>query len=789
MMDFLKRHQKTTFRVMTAFTPLIFLLAVYALLPKPKLEEFKPYSQAIYDTHGELLKLYLADDDKYRLKTAVEDISSDVIRATILYEDQHYYHHNGVDFLALARAAWQTYIVGSRRIGASTLPMQVARLRWNINTRTITGKLIQILRAIQLSRHYDKNDILTAYFNLAPYGGNVEGIAAASLIYFNKSPNELNLHEALTLAVIPQNPNKRNPNKETGYNTLVVAKRQLALRYHRHYDNDTALKTVNLPININSRQQLPSYAPHFTRYIKQQMPNYHYGNVHSTLDLQKQLTAEQIIKHYIQKNAAQGIKNAAALVVNTDTANVEVMVGSADFNNITIQGQVNGTNAKRSPGSTLKPFVYGLAIDEGLIHPLTILADTPRQYGGFSPENYDQRFLGPINATQALILSRNVPAVDLQAKLSTSTFHDFLSRAGVKGLKSASHYGLALALGGGELTMLELASLYNMLLNQGQYRPLNTTTNTLQSEKNTHAITLLSPESSFLVLDMLRQNPAPKNYHTLNFNNNTRDIPWKTGTSWAFRDAWAVAATGQYVIATWVGNFDNTSNPAFVGATAAGPLLFSLIEALTPNDQWSVDQLWLQNAYNLQQVPICHASGNLMQKYCPAEVLGWFIPGVSPIKSEPIYKAIAINSKTQLRACLITKDDTTEKVYAFWPSEFLSLYAKAGIALNKPPQYSPECTLNDRQSQGHSPVIVSPHSPLIYIHNAQQPILLKADHDSDVKQLYWFINQQYLGVSSAYKQLYWDTSPGNHTVTVIDDNGRASHTRLTVRADAEPTSE
>ena len=234
-----------------------------------------------------------------------------------------------------------------------------------------------------------------------------------------------------------------------------------------------------------------------------------------------------------------------------------------------------------------------------------------------------------------------------------------------------------------------------------------------------------------------------------------------------------------------MGNFDNTSNPAFVGATAAGPLLFSLIDPLTPNDQWSVDQLRQHYDYNLQQVPICHASGNLMQKHCPAEVSGWFIPGVSPIKSEPIYKAIPINSRTQLRACEKTEDDTTEEIYAFWPSEFLSLYAQAGIPLNKPPQYSPECSLNDRHSKGNSPVIVSPHAPLTYIHDPLRPIPLKANHDSDVKQLYWFINQQYLGPSSVKTDLYWHTAPGEHIVTVIDDNGRASHINVNVNANAE----
>ncbi|MBV1922289.1 MAG: transglycosylase domain-containing protein, partial [Pseudomonadales bacterium] len=389
------------------------------------MKTFTTYSSAWFDSQDRLLRISLAEDERYRILEPLDQISPELIAATLLYEDQNYYDHRGVDFSALARAFWATFILRERRIGASTITMQVARLRWNIPSNTIPGKIHQIARAIQLSRHYSKQDILETYLNLAPYGRNIEGIAAASLIYFNKKPGNLSLPEALTLAVIPQNPNKRNPTTSTGYQHLLQARHNLFQRWLEDYPSDISKETFfTLPLNVRPPEELPFLAPHFVNHIKQNMSRWQHGYINTTLDSIQQRSLEKGISHYVSSKAASGINNATALLLNYETMEIKAMVGSADFHNDDLQGQVNGTVAKRSPGSTLKPFVYALAIDEGLIHPMTLMKDSPKRFGGFSPENYDKQFLGPISARDALIQSRNVPAVDLHCLLYTSDAAD-----------------------------------------------------------------------------------------------------------------------------------------------------------------------------------------------------------------------------------------------------------------------------------------------------------------------------------------------------------------------------
>ena len=763
-------------------------LLVYAFCPKPELTSYSSYSTAVFDKRGKLLKLSLAKDDRYRLFQPLDKLDPEFIEATLLYEDKNYYNHFGIDTIALLRAFWNTYILNERRIGASTIVMQVARLRWNIPSHTISGKIKQILRAIQLSRHYDKRQILQAYFNLASYGGNIEGVGAASLIYFNKMPAQLNLPEALTLAVIPQNPNKRNPSTDSGYQRLLAARNSLFQRWLEKYPQDSEKqKFLELPLQVSAREELPQLAPHFTQHLISQSSYWQHGAVESTLDLAKQKKLEQLVGNYIESKKSVGINNAAALLLNYQTMEIEAMVGSVDFNSTAIQGQVNGTLAKRSPGSTLKPFVYGLAMDEGLIHPKSLLKDSPRRFGGFTPENYDKRFLGPVSATNALILSRNVPAVDLQSQLKEKSFYSFLQDAGVEGLKDESFYGLALALGGGELTMMELVGLYSALANQGVLKPIKTVLNgdQLKEQNRAKEKRLLSAEASFLILDMLKGNPAPDalDYEIETLRKN--QVAWKTGTSWAFRDAWAVGISGPYVLAVWVGNFNGKGNPAFIGRSAAGPLLFSSMSALVPRQGWSFEQVANVNRLNLKKLNVCANTGDLYEKDCPASEPTWFIPGVSPIKTSNIYRRIPINKISGLRACFQSPGRTEMKVFEFWPSDFLQIFTQAGISLKTPPQYEPDCSLDKKSRAGLAPVINSPQSRIEYViqsgNDQRKKVPFTAIVDPDVEKLYWFVDGKYEGSANRGESFIWNGISGEHLVRVVDDSGRAASKTIRVR--------
>jgi len=757
-------------------------LLLYAFCPRPELKTFTSYSSAIFDRSGGLLKLSLAQDDRYRLYQSLEDLSPEFVQATLLYEDKNYYQHFGVDLPALFKAFWSTYITVGRRIGASTIAMQVARLRWNINSTSIFGKFSQIFRAVQLSRHYSKQEILETYFNLAPYGGNIEGIGAASLIYFNKLPNQLSLPEALTLAVIPQNPNKRNPTSAAGYQKLLSARANLFQRWIAAFPEDLVKqKYLELTLNVRAAKELPKLAPHFTQYLINNRSRWSHGTVKTTLDGLQQKKLEQVIKDYISSKSHQGIKNASALLLNYQTMEIEAMVGSADFYDDNLLGQVNGTLAKRSPGSTLKPFVYGLAIDEGLIHPMSLLKDSPRRYGGFTPENYDKRFVGPIVAKDALIQSRNVPAVELQSLLKQQSFYDFLKNADVSGLKDEGFYGLALALGGGELTMMELVRLYSALANKGVLRTIRAGQNDAQLNEGKK---LMSAEASFLVLDMLRNNPPPDTLDIDTGYLQKNDVAWKTGTSWAFRDAWAVGVSGPYVLAVWIGNFNGKGNNAFVGRSAAGPLLFSAFDALLANEGWTVEGEFSPDSLNLKKIEVCANTGDLFEKYCPASESTWFIPGVSPIKVSNIYRRISVDKMTGLRACNNRSVETEKKVFEFWPSDFLHLFSQAGISLKTPPRYSPECSLDEKSSSGQKPIITSPQSSIDYAIQSDSPanrrIPFSAIVDPDVERVFWFVNGKYEGSAKGGDSFIWEATNGKYSVSAVDDSGRAASKEITV---------
>lgn len=744
--------------------------------PKPSLLDSMSFSTAIFDQNKNLLRLTLNKEDKFRLYTPLSKITPSLIAATLLQEDQYFYYHFGMNPFAMINAGYQTYILNSRRMGASTITMQLARLRFGINSKKFSGKVWQIIRALQLEMHYSKDEILEAYLNLAPYGGNIEGVGAASLIYFNKPADKLTLPEVLTLSIIPQNPKYR-----TAQNSQLRDIRQrLFIRWLKDNPEDSNKKAIlDLPLAMQSNRNLPFLAPHFVNAILTNN-TVHPREVNTTLDGNLQKIIEKITQQYIRRKNGFGVYNAAVLLVDTRNMEIKSMVGSVNFFDKAISGQVNGTEAKRSPGSTLKPFIYGLALDQGLIHPSTVLKDVPRSFGSYNPDNFDYDFIGPVKAKDALILSRNIPAIYLANQLKSPSLYQLLEQAHVSNLKSESFYGLALALGGAELSMQELISLYAMLQNDGVWRPLRR----YSDEPLAVGSRLLSPEASFLVLDMLKETA---HYESLYEQKTKRaSVAWKTGTSSGFRDAWTVGIAGPYALAVWIGNFDNSSNPAFVGKNIAAPLFFDLIDAIK-HEKGTIPSLEKEpQSLNLVQVEVCKASGLLPTRYCMDREKTWFIPGKSPIQTDTIYREVAINEKTGLRTCHFD-ENTRFEIYEFWPSDLLKIFRQAGIQRRTPPFYEPDCALSD--NRGLKPQISSPQTELRYVMLAnsqgKDKIPLTAVTDAGVKTLYWFINNSYLGQSRPNETYFWRVSkPGKFVVRVVDDHGLADARDIEILLDS-----
>ncbi|MCM1224165.1 MAG: penicillin-binding protein 1C, partial [Lachnospiraceae bacterium] len=588
VMSCYRRHRFLSF----ALVGLVTIYIIIRIFFTPPLLNNIPFGTIYYDRDGQLLRITLSADDKYRFLTPLNEISPHIQNATILYEDKHFRHHFGVNPISLCRA-FMHYIAGRPHpAGASTITMQVARLKYDLETTRPVGKLIQIAAAIYIDAFYSKDEILTAYLNLAPYGGNIEGITAASIIYFGKSPSDLSQIESITLSTVPQNPTKRGLNTKTGIENIKKMRTDLIQRWVVQYPDDKNLMTfADMPLQVRGTGDLPRHAPHFTDRMNQtHTTSTITSRVDTTLDLGLQTALERQLLSQINIRKSRGIENAAAILVNYKTMDTLAYIGSANYNDDTIGGQNDGVHARRSPGSTLKPLIYAAAADRGLIHGMTLLKDAKINFGVYAPENSDSEFYGPVLARDALTHSRNIPAINLVRQIGIRDFYKLLADSGVSNLKSPGYYGISIALGGAEVSMHELANIYATMANLGMRYNLRTKDTDIKG----NGTQILSPEAFFLTLDMLgRQSVPTKNIPFAKNQSHPLRHYWKTGTSSSFRDAWTAGIFGDFVLIVWVGNFDGRPNNAFSGAHTAAPIYFALAE--TVRDYYAAHGTIVQN--------------------------------------------------------------------------------------------------------------------------------------------------------------------------------------------------
>jgi penicillin-binding protein 1C len=724
---------------------------------------------AVWSADGELLRVTLASDDQYRLWTPLSRMSPVLVDAFLLKEDRWFYWHPGVNATALIRAGLQTYR-GAGRQGGSTISMQLARTLYHLQTRSVPGKLRQIAAALWLEARYSKRELLEAYLNLTPFGGNIQGVGAASRIYFGKPPDSISLGEAVTLAVIPQSPAARTKRGVHSEGLDQARARLAALWVARYLTSEAERRQLQSPVDARPEFPMPWLAPHFVDAL---LATRRSGapRVETTLDAGLQRMIERQVQQYIDQYGDRGIRNTAVLLADLRDMSVKAWVGSADYWNQAIDGQVDGVLAKRSPGSALKPFIYALALDQGVLHPRTILRDSPTSFGPFTPENFDGRFLGPIAAEEALIRSRNVPAVWVSIQLKQPTLYEFLKSAGISRLKPESYYGLALALGGGEVTMEELAGLYAMLANQGVLQPLHVTA-AAGSPKPQQCVRLLSPEAAFITLDMLRHNPRPDEDGAPPLRGHW-PVAWKTGTSRGFRDAWSAGVVGPYVLVVWIGDFSGVGNASFVGIDAAAPLFFRIADALNLRRSHESARE-LKPPAGVSRVAVCVESGDLPNVWCPQTVETWYIPGKSPIRVSRLHRPVIIDVATGRPVCPpYPPGKTRVEVFEFWNSDMLKLFREAGVPRRVPPAL-PDCASEDSSDGPH---ISSPLLGVSYTLRHSQPdrtIALDASAAADVQSLFWFDGAALLGKIAASAGAFpWRPgASGPHLIRVIDDHGR-----------------
>ncbi|HMU85184.1 MAG TPA: penicillin-binding protein 1C, partial [Leptospiraceae bacterium] len=727
-----------------------------------------PFSRAVYDADGKLLRLTISTDQKYRKFTSLADMSPAVSEAFLLREDKYFYFHPGVNPAALLKAT-RGYFSGSSARGASTITMQLARMKYGLETRSIRGKIFQILCAFYLEFRYSKSSILEAYLNLIPLGHNIEGVPAASLIYFGKASSSLNPVEAITLCIIPPSPAKRTRNSSNTAMEIDQFRKQLFEQWIQKHPEDKEL-ILSVGHATLPRDPLPFLAPHFSQMVLADPSNTDRSEIKTTLRASLQQTLERTISNYVQSRKSTGIKNAAALLVDVHTGKTLAHVGSANFADESIDGQVDGTRALRSPGSALKPLLYALAVDRGIIHPRTLLKDTPIQFSTYSPENFEGEFLGPLSAQSALVLSRNVPAIYIAAKLRQPDFTDFLKSSGVSLSKPKDYYGLAPILGGIEISMAQLASLYGALAKGGVQRPVS------YDGRTNAGKTIFSPEAAFITLEMLKS--AREDGMAEEWMQSPFTIYWKTGTSSGFRDAWTAGIFGSYVLVVWIGNFDGSSNPAFVGRDAALPLFLRIARAMAAENNSIKD--WIEAPAGVSRIEVCSVSGKIPRNFCPLRAHTWYIPGKSPIEPCDIHREVAVDLDTGLRACAGAKN-TKKEVYEFWPSDIERVLKSAGLPHKAPPRFSPECQTADNHAE--PPSIHSPVHGVTYESSREgEEIALEAAADASVTDLFWFVDDGFVGKSKPGESLFWRAHPGEFKIRVVDSGGASD--QMTVKINA-----
>ncbi|HYJ65636.1 MAG TPA: penicillin-binding protein 1C, partial [Parafilimonas sp.] len=682
-----------------------------------------------------------------------------------------------VNIIAVGRAFFNNLFHLKRTSGASTITMQVVRML-HPESRTYFNKCIEMFRAAQLELHHSKNEILELYCNLLPYGGNIQGIKTASLLYLNKTPDKLSLAEVTALSVVPNRPSSLVPGKN---NNAIILERNKWLNNFKQAKLFSA-NIIDDALNESftaKRNHAPNEVPQFAWRLRKN--NLSQTQIRSTLDENTQQKTETLVSNYTAHLKQRNINNAAVIVINNQTHEVAAYVGSPDFKDHINYGEVDGVQALRSPGSTLKPLLYGLCFDAGVITPKTVVEDVPLNIGGYAPENYDLNFRGNVTAEEALKNSFNIPAVELLNQLGVKNFIHKLAVAGFNSAwKNRQKEGLSLILGGCSVRLDELAALYSSFANDGKYYPLQWIEN--DSSHNTtifkRGIKILSTGADFMLTQILSTLHRPDLPNAYDEAENIPKIAWKTGTSYGRKDAWSVGYNKTYTIAVWIGNFSGEGVPDLSGASVATPLLFQLFNSI----DYNANNDWEQAPKDLSFRLVCSKTGKLPDDFCDEQVMDYYIPGVSNNERCNHLKQVYVSGDEKYSYCTSCLPSGGYKIKYFENiSPELSAYYKSNhIAYEKIPLHNPACT---RAFNGRAPVITSLSNNMVYIimDKQQQQLALSCSTSNDVSKVYWYINDKFYSAANPAQKILFTPNSSVIKISCADDKGRNTNIEIKVK--------
>lgn len=775
------RHRVMRWALLATTAVNVGLLAIAALavaIPLPR--RGADWSVAVEYRDGRPAYVFLSRDDKWRLPVALGDVDPRFVAALVALEDKRFFRHDGVDPLAIVRAAASDVLHARRVSGGSTLTMQLARLL-EPRARTLPSKLLDMFRAVQLDLRLSKREILEEYLSRTPYGGNVEGVESAAWSYFGHGPRHLTPLEIATLLAVPQGPTRYAPRPG---NVLRLRERRDAILgklidagVFSPVDAAAATAEAVATVPPDHLRRMPREAAHAAIALRKR----HRGPAHirSTLDAGAQALAEREVALRGPELHGKGIHGAAIVVVDHRTREVVALVGNLDFHDPR-GGQIAMFDRPRSPGSTLKPLVYALAIDRGMALPEYLVADVPTQYGTYRPRNFDGDWAGLVTLRDALSRSLNLPFVDLLERLGVETFVSELGRMGVAASRTApGMYGLSMIVGGIELTPLELAAIYATLAEDGAHRPLRLVAGDAAREPQP----VFGAGAAWLTRQALALKDRPDFPRRRDIAGVPPAIHWKTGTSFGFRDAWAVGSGPAYTAVVWTGNVDNKPSAELVGSEAAGPLLFDVLEGLASR----APAVLPEPPADLTDVEVCAYSGHIPGDACTERVRVRAPIHAVPTAPCPYHQAYEVDHATGhavLPACRKPGRDYDRRSFLVLPSAIAAWLTGRHRAVPDAPVFDDDCAA---ELAGAPPVIATPGEGQIAtlipgVPESHQLVPLSAS--TRAARLTWFVDGALVGSAASDERVYWTPVAGRHDIVVTDDAGHKAHRVLVVERGA-----
>ncbi len=776
LLRFIRRKFLLPAAVVALFCCALFTAAWFLFpFPDKHVSQF-PVSLMLTDSDGQPLRVVLGNNDALCRPVPLADSGAWTAKALIAAEDKRFYSHPGIDLIAALRALWFNLSLARITSGASTISTQLIRIT-NPRDRTVKTKCIEAFRALQLESRFSKDQILELYLNHAPFGANLTGIEAASRYYFGTSAGELTMGEATLLVGMLQAPTRFRPDihpdaafKRRNY----VIERMASLGFLSPAESRTARSQ---PVSVVKKSN-PFSAPHFCdlvlqsrEYLCSSLADSN-GSVRTTLDPTVQSIVESAAARHSRRLQSAGVFGTAVVVLEVSSGNVLAMIGSPDYFDNDHAGQVNVCQAPRSPGSTLKPFVYALAFDRGILTPDSILGDVPVQFPDYAPRNADLSYSGLVSARDALINSLNIPALSLTQRVGLDEFVDLLHSLGLNSIdKPPGHYGLSLVLGTAEVSLLNVVNAYACLARRGIWSPYHL----LAAESPGQRQSVFSPEAAWLVSDILSGDER-----AIAASGHAADavlprVAWKTGTSNGKRDAWTVAYNPQYVVGVWTGNPDGNPSDILTGLDAAAPIAHDILRNLYPGG----DAPWFCKPEGIATRSICSRSGQPAGPWCKECVDAVCIAGVSNPKPCLVHQPRPVNHASgSVPADLSNKSNTSSlEITETWPPDIAAYLARAGNQ-----SYSPDSAAVPASQESRLRILSPRHGSTYHLMQSAstsiQELRLSASGSADI--LYWFVDNTYIGLCPSSSGFGWELRKGRHLIACTDTRGLSASAVISV---------